>query len=415
MADSLDIVHIPRRFTLSSWGGTETVVLETAREELRRGHHPRILTTQALDKHEREVIDGVPVERFTYFYPFLGLSEGAQDQMDKKGGNLVSFPLLNALMRGNRPDVIHLHTGKRLGGIARFAARWRKIPYVITLHGGLFDVPAQETESLVAPAKGALEWGKALGYLLGSRRVLADAAAILCVGEAEARQAQAHYPRVRVLHTPNGVAAERFATGDGAGFRQRHGIPTSDPVVLCVGRIDPQKNQLLLVDVLAQLRTRTARLVMLGPVTGQGYDQLIKNKVRELELESRVHLLPAATPGSTELLDAYHAADVFALPSRHEPFGIVILEAWAAGLPVVATRVGGIPSFVRDGEDGLLVEPQNASELAHAIDQLLASKELRAELGAKGKARASGEFSWQRRTDQLLALYGEVIRSAAGR
>lgn len=196
------------------------------------------------------------VRRFPYFYPYFGLTETAKRQMDLKGGNLFSWQLGMVLARMSGLDLNHLHTGRRLGGIARTVSAIRRIPYVISLHGGGYDAPADELRSYTDPAKGAFEWGKLLGMAVGSRRVI-------------------------------------FAW------------PLSDE----------------------------------------------------------------------EVGGAYHGADVLVLPSIHEPFGIVILEAWASGLPVVATRVGGVVDLVNHGHDGLLVDSSDDVGLAGAIESVLVCRD----------------------------------------
>ena len=112
----MHVVQVPRRFVRSDWGGTETVILETSKSLLALGHHTEIYCPRALSTRDHEVIDGVSVTRFGYLYPYLGLSDAARIQMDRKGGNLFSFPLMRGLQRFPELDLIHLHTGKRLGG-----------------------------------------------------------------------------------------------------------------------------------------------------------------------------------------------------------------------------------------------------------------------------------------------------------
>jgi glycosyltransferase involved in cell wall biosynthesis len=406
------VVQVPRRFVRTDWGGTETVILETSKCLLALGHHTEILCPRALSHTDREVIDGIAVTRFDYFYPYWGLSAAARLQLDKKGGNLFSFPLLRALRRFPDLDLIHLHTGKRLGAIGRYVAAKRHLPYVISLHGGVYDVPAGEAQTWTAPTQGTLEWGKVLGWWVGARRVLDDAAAILCVGQKEQEEAQRHYPRKRVVHLPNGVDACRFATGDRAGFRAHHGIAADAFVVLTVGRIDPQKNQLLAARLLAQLlRERVnAHLVLVGHVTNAVYDKQLEREIGVLGLSQRVTLIRGLDTHDPALVNAYHAADLFVLPSVHEPFGIVILEAWAAGLPVVASRVGGVPSFVADGEDGCLFPPGDLDALARVVRGLNANPDTLRKLGDSGKRKARDEFSWDRVTQRLTGIYQEAIR-----
>ena len=100
---------------------------------------------------------------------------------------------------------------------------------------------------------------------------------------------------------------------------------------------------------------------------------------------------------------------MFLLPSIHEPFGIVVLEAWAAGLPVVASRVGGIPSFVADGEDGMLFDPADVGQFLAVFQETASNRTKSRELGAAGRTKARNEYSWNRITDRLARIYEEVV------
>lgn len=358
-------------------------------------------------------MDGVTVRRFGYFYPYFGLSDAARLQLDRKGGNLFSFPMLRELSRIPGLDLIHLHTGKRLGAIGRYVAAHRHIPYVISLHGGVYDVPKGEAQTWTAPTSGTIEWGKLLGMWVGARRVLDDAAAIICVGLKEAEEARLRHPNQSVVHLPNGVDADRFASGDGKGFRARHGIAQSSFVVVVVGRIDPQKNQLLAVRMLAELRRDAvdAQLVLVGHVTNAEYDAQLARETADLGLSDRVTLIRGLETSDPELVNAYHAADLFLLPSVHEPFGIVILEAWAAGLPVAASRVGGVPSFVADGENGCLFPSGDLAAVTRLVKDLIAHPEARRKIADAGRKKARDEFGWDRITKRLVGIYEEALRA----
>jgi len=406
----MKILALPRRFVRHEWGGTETVVLETGRRLRARGHDLRIWTPAVFSDVEHEILEGVPVRRFPYSYPVLGLSREGRLHMDKKGGNLFSFAMMRALGREPGLDLLHLHTMKRLGGIARREARRRGIPYVVTLHGGWLDMPACEHEELVSPLKHTLEWGKVLGLWVGSNRVLEDADAILCVGRRETEQVRERHPGKRVLHLPNGVDTARFARGSGERFRRARGLPRAARVILVMGRIDPQKNQLGAVTALARVvrEEPAAHLVLAGPVTNPAYLEKLQRRVAELGLVEHVTLIEGLPPLSQELVDAFHAADCFLLPSIHEPFGIVILEAWAAGRPVAAARVGGVPSFVEDGRNGLLFPPGDEAAMAGAVLRLLREPTLAAALARAGQERAREQYDWERVTDLLLEVYEEV-------
>lgn len=408
----LSVVQVPRRFVSSSWGGAETVVLETCQRILAKGHDTEIYCPDALGGAPFEELSGVPVRRFPYFYPYLGLRGDARSQLDMKGGNLFSFSLMQALAARPKLDLIHMHTGKRLGGIGRTVARRRGIPYIVSLQGGAFDVPEEEARTYIEPTKGSFEWGRALGALVGSRRVLEDAAAVICLGVKEQQELQQRLPRTRIVRVKNGVDPERFSSGGGASFRDKHGVPRDRKLILTVGRLDPQKNQTLAVRLLASLLERhvNAQLVLVGHVTNEAYLKSVEALAAELGVARRVTLIPGIDAASQEIVDAYHAADVFLLPSVHEPFGIVILEAWAAGLPVVASRVGGIPTFVSHGQDGLLFDPDDEKSALDALLAPLQRGEFAASLGRRGRRKVEGEYSWDVVTDELLVLYEDVLR-----
>lgn len=408
----MNCIHIPRRFTRTHWGGTETVILQTCRQLQALGHTARITTAEALADSRNEVIDGVTVERHPYFYPWFGLSKEAVRRLDQKGGNLFSFSLMRSLKREPRLDLLHLHTAKRLGGIVRHVARQRRIPYVISVHGGLLDIPAAEAATFTEPTKGKLEWGKLLGMWVGSRRVFDDAAAILCLGTEEHRLVQARYPNVRAEQFPNGVDPDRFAKGDGPAFRRKYDIPPDVPVVLVMGRIDPQKNQLLAISALADLAREgmEAHLLLVGHVTSDDYEARVRSAIQAAGVAQAVTLIPGLAASSPDLVNAFHAANVFLLPSIHEPFGIVILEAWAASLPVVASNVGGVPSFVTHDVDGLLFPSGDTKAAVGALRAVLLHPERARAIAEAGRRNAQQKFSWSSITARLVRLYEEVIR-----
>ena len=124
---------------------------------------------------------------------------------------------------------------------------------------------------------------------------------------------------------------------------------------------------------------------------------------------NHVTIIRGLEAGSQELVDAYRAADLFLLPSIHEPFGIVILEAWAAGLPVIASRVGGIPWFVSDGQDGMLFEPNDEGEFHHAFRVLVKNPERMRALAAAGQTKAREEYGWKKVTERLVDIYEEAV------
>ncbi len=414
------IVHVPRRFVADEWGGTETVILEISRQQQRAGGDPEILTSMALASRREEEIGGIPVRRYDYTYPFFGLSREDRAAMDKKGGNLLSLSLFSALLTRPQVRLFHAHALKRLGGEVRTAARLRRKPFVVTLHGGVFDVPEAERQQMMRPIANKPEWGKVFGALFGSRRILEDADQVICVGAGELEKARGQLGHDRIAYLPNGVDSRRFATGDGAAFRKKHQISSEAFVILNISRIDPQKNQAMLLDAFSEFvrEQPTAVLVLIGPETQPDYAAALRQTIADRRLGSSVRLLPGLRNDDPMLVQAYHASDVFVLPSRHEPFGIVALEAWSAGKAVLANHVGGLRALIRDGENGLFISPGaegNAGELAQRLRALVRDPGLRQRLGEAGRAEAVGRYDWSRVASELESLYQAAEAHAARR
>jgi glycosyltransferase involved in cell wall biosynthesis len=156
--------------------------------------------------------------------------------------------------------------------------------------------------------------------------------------------------------------------------------PAETPAILCVAHLYPRKDVAILLDAIAQVPGATLRLVGTGPELAR-----LQAQAKRLQLADRVQFLGHV---SFERLAAeYRRANVFCLPSRQEGFGIVFLEAMAAGLPIVAARAAAVPEVVADGGCGILVAPGNAPSLANALERLLADSVERQRLGEAGRRR----------------------------
>ena len=409
------IIHVPRRFVAHEWGGTETVITEIAKQQRTAGFTPRIVTSLALSTERREVIDGIEVERHRYCYPFLGLSEGNKAALDKKGGNLLSLPLFKSLLQTRDVRLFHAHALKRLGGHVATAARLRRKPFVVSLHGGVFDVPQAEASTMTKPIEGKFEWGRVFGALFRSRSLLDDADMVVCVGKSELLAAEKKLSHDRIAYLPNGVDSHKFSQGVGERFRSKHHIARDAFVVLNISRIDAQKNQLSLIEAFADLHRSDpkANLLLIGPETQPDYASDLRDTIASLGLSSAVKMLPGMKHDDPDLVDAYAACDVFVLPSLHEPFGIVVLEAWSAGKPVIASRVGGLQTLIADERTGLFSE--NTLSLAAHLLRLHRDAALRTALGESGQLKARESYDWRRIHTQLESLYARAEDHAARR
>ena len=403
------IAHVMRRFTFEKWGGTETVVYQICKQLDKAGVSSGIFCTDIFSRSGIEWMDGIPVHRHRYVFPWLFLDAAAKRKLQLKGGSPLSLSLLFSLLREPNVSVIHTHVQHRLGGTARTVARLRGIPYVVSIHGGYYTIPQHHRDKMTAPFQGHLEWGKAFGWLLGSRKTLEDADAVVCVGQDEYEQVRLRHPNKRIEYIPNGVDLEKFRQGKGESFKQANGLSPDSKIVLCVSRIDYQKNQELLVRAFASFvgKHPEYHLVLVGPVNVEEYCQTIKNEAKRCGVDQCLTLIPGYAPDDPALVDAYHAADLFVLPSRMEPFGIVILEAWASGVPVIASNVGGIPGFTTDERDVLLFPDNDEPALVKCMERVSSDGELQRSLIAAGKETVQ-QYSWDRVGAKMLQLYQDL-------
>jgi glycosyltransferase involved in cell wall biosynthesis len=263
---------------------------------------------------------------------------------------------------------------------------------------------------LAAPRRGfTLEWGKALSWWWDVRHLLGNVDAVICVGREEYDLAAAKLPGQRVEFLPGGVDPAAFAGGDPARGRalmdlaDHHG-----PIILCLGRLDRQKDQATLVAAWRALARPDAALVLAGPETSPGYGG-------ELDRGAAGAAAPYRRPGNIApavVPDLLAAAALVVLPSRHEPFGLAVLEAWAAGRAVVAAAVGGPAWLLGDGVGGMLFPPGDAGALAGALAALLDDGARARDLGAGGRTRALERFTWDHHVAALERIYATATAAA---
>jgi glycosyltransferase involved in cell wall biosynthesis len=238
---------------------------------------------------------------------------------------------------------------------------------------------------------------------------------IICVGQSELEAAQKKLQHNRIDYLPNGVESHRFTQGEGARFRAAHGIPQDAFLVMNISRIDAQKNQMPLVNAFSDLAKEdaSAHLVLIGPETQPDYAIRLRARIAELGLASRIHLLPGLRNDDPALLDAYQACNVFVLPSMHEPFGIVVLEAWSAGKPVVASHVGGLKTLINHQRNGLFFHDE--AGLSATLRELKAQPERCVTLGQAGQTEARTHYDWKRIHQRLETLYQQAEEHHNGR
>jgi glycosyltransferase involved in cell wall biosynthesis len=179
-------------------------------------------------------------------------------------------------------------------------------------------------------------------------------------------------------------------------------------MILCVGRLYETKNQVALVKALEELPDDPS-LVLIGFPTDADYVSELEEVVGSSRVSDRVHILKTVGPDHPALYNAYAAADVVALPSLFEAFPLVALEAWAAGVPLVASAVGGLNDLVTNGANGLLIErPDEPTTIAEAISKVLTDPSLAAALRAGGTDSVQ-HYRWDEIAKTLGSVYGREL------
>ena len=415
------VAHVLRKYNPAEWGGTETA-LQRLFDGLRpEGVTPIIycprLDDQGNGAHEDPFERaGYPMKRFRACVPIWGLPDDAKRQHISVGGNLMSFDLLPALWREHDVSAIHSHTLGRIGGIALTVARRRKLPFVVTIHGGVLDLPDKLKQDFAAGSERGWEWGKIFGFLLKARHVLDNCDAILTCNPREAALMREKYPGKRVQVQPHAVSTKAFEPDARDAARKAFPQIRGKRILLCVGRIDPVKNQGWLIEQFPDVLQRhpDTLLVLAGACTDKTYGVQLLQRIQKRGLETHVLLTGGLPPGDARLLGLFQQATAVLLPSISETFGLVILEAWAAGAAPVSSRTSGARSVIQHGENGLLFDLEKPASFHEAIDALLNRKHLAREFGALGKDFVKAEFDLQVLARRVKQLYHELVAERRG-
>ena len=389
-------------------GGMNVYVVEVARQLARRGVEVEIFTrnTTAELPPTVELEPGVLVRHVTAG-PYEGL--GKEDLP----GQLCAFAAGVMRTGAREPEghysLVHSHywLSGQVGWLA--ADRWQ-VPLVHTMHT-MARVKNLHLADGDTPEPAGREIGE-VQVVEAADRLIANT-----LGERhELIELYAAEPD-KVVVVPPGVDLSLFSPGDRRAARAAVGLSQDAKVLLFVGRIQPLKAPEVLVKAGAELLARHPHwrgelvIAVLGGPSGSGlaHPQSLQELADRLGISAQVRFVPpVARP---ELAQWYRAADLVTVPSHSESFGLVAVEAQACGTPVVAARVGGLPTAV--GEAGVLVDGHDPRVWADALDSLLHDPQRRESLSRKAVEHAA-LFGWDRTTERLYEVYVEACRARAG-
>jgi glycogen(starch) synthase len=404
----VNILHVCHRY----WpcvGGSERYIQEVSERLVGEGHSVTVYTTDAYDTElfwrpgfrriatREEEHNGVRIRRFPvrhlplHFLVTLGLGMLPVRQIDLRLH--PPSPLVPDLMRADADgfDVVHtlslpynsiLFAGYRLA--RRAGARLVTTPHVHTGEPGSNRV----ARIYMRPAQ---RWLLAQSDLVVARTP-SEAAYLTAQG----------LPSERLRVVACGINPPELAGGDGQRFRVRHGLSAAEPIVFYLGMRAFDKGTQHLVDAMRQLwRGGTRATLVLAGASQPHFRRFWRRQPNEV----RERTLVLDSISDADKHDLLAAGQVFAMPSRADTFGIVYLEAWAYGIPVIGADAGGIPDVIAHGEDGLIVPFGDVDALATSIGGLLDDPALRDRLGSHGKHKTLSRWTWDALFGDIRALY----------
>lgn len=383
------------RIAMLSWetlhsiavGGISHHVTELAAALERAGHEVHVFTRKGPEQRYHDLIDGVHY----YRCPYQGRNNFVDD-INSMCGAFVDRMFAVEDMIG-RFDVVHAHDW-----LAANAMIWikqgRGHKCVLTIHsteyarcGNAF--PPGRSERIRAQERAGTYWAEK----------------VICVSNAVKNEIAWMYevPESKIAVVYNGVSSRRFEFElDVGNERRRHDIGPMDPTILYCGRLEWQKGPDLLVETMPSILQHYPNAKFMFAGDG-GMRPDLERRARQLGAAHAARFMGFRS--GRDLAELFKISDGVCIPSRNEPFGIVILEAWSAGKPVVCTDIGGPNEFVQHGFSGLKVSPSPDS-IAWGLGTLLADFDRARSMGENGRMAVGERFQWESIAAQTVDVYG---------
>jgi glycogen(starch) synthase len=389
----------PEYFPIS--GGTGAYVYYLSRQLQKLGHNIHIITRHEMNL--TETVDGVSI---TYIK-----SEG--NPLTRYWGFARStFKKLKELNKKFEFDIIHAN----LPLVPNFALPEDSAKAVIsTVHstwkGEAEAIRREGLRKLNTNEKFMLEFNSLLRS--SEKKLMKRSNALIAVSTYTKEELTEFYDiaeeKIHVIY--NGVDVEKFKPNkDRAGLRRELGLEEEQKIILFVGRLYRRKGLDTLLQSIPKVIQNFKDVKFV--ISGEGFKQ---NKEKLLKLTKKLNIANSVSfvgyfPDE-KLPGLYAASDVFVLPALYENFPFAILEAQATGLPVISTRVGGIPELVTNNKNGLLVEPANSDQLTETMISLLQNPAFAEELGRRGRRLVEEKFAWPSVTGEVVDLYSEILKT----
>jgi len=386
----MKIIEVVQRFH-PALGGAETQVKLNTEELAGRGHEVIVLTTHSLSPLDIPTLLH-PIRRNLNNLPTYEKMDGYEVYRYKTVlrfyGALLTTPMMMLLRK--KVDIIHAYSFYvTTSVIAAIIAKLRDIPFVLTANDCTIGLHSPTIEKVCSSL-----YDKTLGKILGS-----ISTKVIAVSNANRIDLiKAGVPKRKIVIIPNAVRTETF--------HNHKNITTVDnPTILYVGRISRDKGIQYLIKVVPQILKDfpAAKFVVVGQ--DYGYLDALIHLAEKLKVSQSLFFTGPLS--DKELVEAYSSADLFVLPSELEAFGIVLIEAMSAGVPVIASNCGGMPCVVQDGVNGFLFNVGDVKDLTVKIKKVLSNKNLSKKLVENGRKTAR-KYMVGNVVEQLEKLYWEI-------
>jgi Glycosyltransferase len=394
----MNILQISVRF-LPAEGGTERATYYLSKELYKANHNVTVLTSnlnsvstdvtlkdRGMFKQKTagfpstELFDGVRVQRFPYYC------------LLRKNSYTISPDMLNYNTKNY--DVVHFQGLNRVSSFFLISslARLRGQKYIATTHG-------------VAE----LLWRPLYSSFYVIHLYMKQAARVITVCNYEFEQLKRlGIPKEKLAVIPNGVDLAKFrekpSANEAEALKYKYNLDKF--VFLFTGRVVPNKGLENMIKAAVHFKDKPVSFVIVGPTQDTIYLDALKQRAASYGLSSKFRFIGWLP--DVEVVKFLHLSNVFVFPSLLDTFGLVNAEAMAAGKPVIATSVGGVPEVVKHGETGLIIPPGDPVALSNALFFLMDNPDTCMQMGERGRLRAEELYSWKRICRETLAIYEDL-------
>ena len=386
------------------YGGPVVHTVNISKQQTALGHDVRVFTTNILthdliskELPKFEVIDGVKIHRFPIKYR-LGQS------------HYFITPSLPFAFFKYHYDLIHVHSLRTFqNNIATIVSRLRSKPLVFTAHGTLRNMYLLNLfKSKMKETKRMKNYDK-----LFKRFFLKSVDRVIVHSEHEKKWTlKFDVPEEIVRVIPHGINPDQFSNINfRENFIKRYKINLNHKMILYVGRLlRDYRNLEGLIVIMKEINKelKNAKLWLIGHSYDKNYELELRSIVKKMNLNK--HVIFVTSPSREDILGAYQVANVIVFPiNNSDGFGIPLIEAGAAKCPVISTNQGPAPELIKNGETGILTQPNNLSELKNAVLKILSNEKLEKEMGLKGYQYIIKNYTWEKITHLTDKVYNEIL------